>query len=116
MSKVYGIAYNHALEEADASKDAEVAAKLMAAHNVTKQVVEGRALRLKFASSIVTGEAIQVGAPMMVLGNNGEVVELGSDDDSAVAQVMVTPAQRRSTNEEIVMLLVPPAIRHCAAT
>lgn len=85
MSKVYGIAYNHALEEADASKDAEVAAKLMAAHNVTKQVVEGRALRLKFASSIVTGEAIQVGAPMMVLGNKDEVVEL----------VMVTPAARK---------------------
>ena len=91
MSKVYGIACNHALEEADAM-DAEVAAKLMAAHNATKQLVEGRALRLKFASSIAAGEAIQVGAPMMVLGNNGEVVELGSDDDSAVAQVVVTPA------------------------
>ncbi|KAI2510221.1 hypothetical protein MHU86_4253 [Fragilaria crotonensis] len=94
MSRVYGIANDHALEEADA-KDAEVAAKMMAEHDATKQVAEGRALRLKCASSIVAGEAIQVGGPMMVLGDNGEVVELGSEDDSAPAQVMVTPAANK---------------------
>ncbi|KAI2494541.1 hypothetical protein MHU86_14514 [Fragilaria crotonensis] len=94
MSRVYGIANDHALEEADA-KDAEVAAKMMAEHDATKQVAEGRALRLKSASSIVAGEAVQVGGPMMVLGDNGEVVKFGSEDDSAPAQVMVTPAANK---------------------
>jgi hypothetical protein len=59
MSKAYGIAYDHALEEADAT-DAEVAAKLMAEHDATKQVAEGRALRLKSASSIVAGKQFRL--------------------------------------------------------
>lgn len=100
MSMIYGIAYDHALEKADA-KDAEVAAKLMAEHDATKQVVEGRALRLKCASSFVAGEAIQVGGPMLVLCNNGEVVGLlGSDEDSAVAQVKVTLPAAKKINKQ----------------
>ena len=37
----------------------------------------------------------QVGGPKMVLGGNGEVVDLESDDDSAAGRIMVTPAAKK---------------------
>ena len=48
-------------------------------------------MRLKIATRILGGELIRVGGPKMVLGDNGEVVELESDDDSASAQVLEVP-------------------------
>ena len=94
MSKAYGIAYDHALEENDAKK-AEDAAKLKLDCDAANQVEEGRALCLKSATRILGGELIRVGGPKMVLGDNGEVVELESDDDSASAQVLTTPAVKK---------------------
>ncbi|KAI2506707.1 hypothetical protein MHU86_7708 [Fragilaria crotonensis] len=94
MSKAYGIAYDHALDENEAKK-VEDAAKLKLDRDAANQVEEGRALRQKSATRIIGGEIIQVGGPKMVLGGNGEVVELESDDDSAAGRIVVTPAAKK---------------------
>ena len=94
MSKAYGIAYDHALDENEAKK-AEDAAKSKSEGDAANQVEEGRALRQKSATRIIGGELIHVGGPKMVLGGDGEVIELASDDDSAAAQIMATPAAKK---------------------
>ena len=57
---------------------------------------------------IVTGQVIQVGGPSMVLGDNGEVVNLDCDDYFAVGQVMATPAAKklRRTNSDTIYILI----------
>jgi hypothetical protein len=69
----------------------------------SNQVDEGRALRWKTAMRIVAGEMVQVGGPATVLGDRGEVVNLGSDEDSAAGHVMATPAGKkiRRTNGNV---------------
>jgi hypothetical protein len=94
MTKAFGIAYDHALDENKAKK-VEDAAKLKLDRDSANQVEEGRALRQKSATRIIGGEMTQVGGPKMVLGGNGEVVDLESDDDSAAARIMVTPAAKK---------------------
>ena len=53
----------------------------------------------------------------MVLGDNGEVVNLDSDDDSAVGQVMATPAAKklRRTNRDTVGAGVGSSSSKCVA-
>ena len=101
MSKAYNIANDHLLEEIT-SKEAGESAKRKIDEDAANQVDEGRALRLKTATRIVAGQVIQVGGPSMVLGDSGEVVKLDSDEESAVAQVMATPAAKkiRRTNSD----------------
>ena len=103
LTKAYGIANGHNLEERK-SKETEASAKKRSDMDAANQVNEGRALRLKTATRIVAGQVIQVGGPSMVLGDNGEVVNLDSDDDSAVGQVMATPAAKKlwRTNRDTV--------------
>jgi hypothetical protein len=38
---------------------------------------------MKTATRIVAGQVVMVGGPSMVLGDNGEVVNLDSDEESA---------------------------------
>jgi hypothetical protein len=101
MTKAYNIANDHLLEESTA-KESEESAKRKIYNDTANQVDEGRALRLKSATRIVAGQVVQVGGPSMVLGDNGEVVNLDSDEESAVGQVMATPAAKkiRRTNSD----------------
>lgn len=52
-------------------------------------------MQLRTATRIVAGEMVQLGGPVMVLGNRGEVVNQDSDEDSAVGHVMATPAGKK---------------------
>lgn len=94
MTKAYNIANDHLLEE-NGVRVEERAAKRKIREDAANQVEEGRALRLKTATRIVAGEVVQVGGPVMVLGDRGEVVNLDSDEDSAVGHVMATPAGKK---------------------
>ena len=92
--KIYNMSHDHTLECADAEAK-EIAAKKRMEEDASNQVAQGRALCMKVATRIRDGEVVEVGGPKMLLGDDGKVVTIDSDDESAIAQVMSTPATKR---------------------